>query len=426
MKKIIIAGITATIFIASCNTNDDFFKNYDQDLKIEFIHEDDHLLKISYDFFVTSKKNCVDKGINMKSKSIKAETVKKQTFERKITVKESSSKSKNNEVVPVHIYNYYYEDDTPAGFVMLMDDERIADKVYAFGFDQEYKELDGDVLGLFYDRLDGHIYNALNGYIIPEPITKSGQSNVYTLTWTNWDQFNSPFCDRTPFCSDGWRANVGCVAVAIGQIMCFHKWPMEGGFMYQANRYYDPAPEYVDYTDWNAVWGKDAKNLTTYGKWHVSTLLAEIAYRLGVMYNSSDPINGNSSYAFSDEAEEVFIKMGFLGGQMQFTSYDFEKVKQQLHNNQPMYADGKSSSGGGHAFNIIGYHVIESDSGLQKYITIHNGRGGSSLGVNYKTDNTSFSDYTYRYNVKVWYNIIKNPFNDGHKDLWQIRPNVFL
>ena len=122
---------------------------------------------------------------------------------------------------------YLFARDGEEGFVLVAGDDRVANPILGYSLSGSVDST--DIPENMKVWLDG--YAEQIEYMTEqkeearkvEPQTGIGKAVVAPLLKTKWDQLK-PFNDKCPMGWDG-RAPVGCVAVALGQIMNYHRWP---------------------------------------------------------------------------------------------------------------------------------------------------------------------------------------------------------
>lgn len=122
---------------------------------------------------------------------------------------------------------YLFARDGEEGFVLVAGDDRVANPILGYSLSGSVDST--DIPENMKVWLDG--YAEQIEYMTEqkeevrkvEPQPGIGKAVVAPLLKTKWDQLK-PFNDKCPMGWDG-RAPVGCVAVALGQIMNYHRWP---------------------------------------------------------------------------------------------------------------------------------------------------------------------------------------------------------
>lgn len=195
-----------------------------------------------------------------------------------------------------------------------------------------------------------------------------GQSGEYNdiLTPSN--------CSNT---SDG-RPPVGCVAVAMAQIMRYHEHP--------------------DFYDWGNM-------LNNRGLGQVPNLMAEIGYFVDMKYGC----DGSSASTKKDVAP-AFTNSYFNYSSATYDDYNYSKVKQQLNWRQPVILRGGESYYGiyrnGHAWVCDGYISSFNCYNMTTSVLLHMNWGwnGRYNGW-YSTGNWNPNGNTFNYQKGMVYNI---------------------
>jgi|LSQX01.1.fsa_nt_gb hypothetical protein len=199
----------------------------------------------------------------------------------------------------------------------------------------------------------------------------------------HWDQgkyYNAqcPGGHNVPYGSDG-RCVVGCVAVAIGQIMRYWHWPYSGTgsitYTDPANKKKKPCEEadpsygslstnFIKYYLWNHM----PFVLNTYN-YSVAELLKDAGYsvKMDYAYCSSgayytDARNALVNYfKFSSDAEAKAKGSG--------TSWNTWEnyMRAEVSNNRPFYYRGESPEGGGHALVGYAYNTIGTSHSVFRF-----------------------------------------------------------
>lgn len=167
--------------------------------------------------------------------------------------------------------------------------------------------------------------------------------SVGPLVQTHWSQkngYNQCIPNKYP---------VGCVAVAMGQIMKYHEYP----------QYY--------------AWDQMANNYAT-------SATAEFLYEIGQQVNMEYDANGSSSNI--NNALSAFKNyFGYTSAQK--ISHSYMKVLSELKENNPVYMRGVDSSDGGHAWVCDGYYSITVMDEYVVYILEDTYGEGEPLGMTY-------------------------------------------
>lgn len=154
---------------------------------------------------------------------------------------------------------------------------------------------------------------------------------------TKWDQGN-PYNKFCPLVGDPARkAWVGCVAVAVGQILAKHR-----------------APTSINGHDLNwdkMLAGPSANDLTDEGVDYVARLLREV----GILCNMNYGVNGSGSNYYN--AWLALKEMGFTESK---TSNNKDAALESLKLHGPVYMKAHDLSNGGHAWVMDGYQEVET------------------------------------------------------------------
>lgn len=209
-----------------------------------------------------------------------------------------------------------------------------------------------------------------NRYLNYTPSKSSNEiQTVDALMRSEWDQ-GQPYNNQCPEVSGGpgGRAYVGCVAVALAQILKYFDYPAtgegsnsynHGGWGYSVNL----GTLSADFgaTDYN--WADMPFSLNS---GHDADATAQLMYHCGVAVEMSYSAQGSGSqtvytqYALRDyfrynsnvdtETKNYFTETNWIN-----------MMIGQLDNNQPMIYSGRPESGAGHAWNIDGYQYDDDD-----------------------------------------------------------------
>ena len=267
-----------------------------------------------------------------------------------------------------HIFN------TPNGFVIVSADDCATP---ILGYSDEGRPFDPDNVPVqLQDYLQGFVeqieYGIENHIVADENTVRQwelvqamGRLNdnrdgeaVEPLLTTQWNQ-DWPFNDKCPVDIDGDRCLVGCVAVALGQIMKYHNWPYKGnGYVhYTLQNIPDTISAVFDttYYDWEGM----PDGWTTSGYESMAQLLADVGKSLFMEYSAS------SSGAFEDiqTLADVFNYDYFSMQEIKRDHMDDSTwtalIKNEMDNNRPVYYSGYSDPdptvATGHGFVCDGY-----------------------------------------------------------------------
>lgn len=213
------------------------------------------------------------------------------------------------------------------------------------------------------------------------------------LVQVRWGQ-GIPFNNYADICTiTGSPSPAGCVAVAIVEIMSYHKWPP---VVYPtAILNWDIL---VDYEDWNKFLSKNNTD-------HIH-MVASLFKEVGRLVNMDYSCNGSGAYdAEANTAlnSELAYKTDGLVG------YSPEQVRTDLRNNKPVYVSGVRMDNGAHAWVVDGFkdqrYTVHQISRWYRYF------GGDSPRELVATDTLSSNIYTKDYVHCNW-------GWDGRNDGW--------
>lgn len=205
----------------------------------------------------------------------------------------------------------------------------------------------------------------------------SGTTTVAPLLGDiKWNQ-TEPFDLLCPWdAGDNAHALAGCVAVAMSQIMKYHRWPTTGTgtHTYTDANYGIQTVDYSKSTyDWDNMLGTYGSSATSVQNNAVATLI----YQCGVAVNMAYSTTGSSSTI--SNAAEAFVSHFGYDAEIQryerpnYTSGEWNNIiKNELNNARPVYFSANSDAGG-HAFVCDGYDSND-------LFHINWGWGGSSNG----------------------------------------------
>ena len=180
---------------------------------------------------------------------------------------------------------YIFNRGTDDGFVIVSGDQRTSHRILGYSPQGTFQtenvpanvqawldEYDNEVNVI---RKSNAIINQGTGW--EEAV---GKVVVAPLIATQWDQ-EEPFNEKCPK-RNGERSAVGCIAVAVGQIMNYYQWPQQ-------------AKGYVEY-EWNSSWIEQDFTQCNYDYNHldVSQFLYDIAVSCKTDFNSGN--SGSSAY----------------------------------------------------------------------------------------------------------------------------------
>ncbi len=437
--------LSACIFfiLGSCQSNSDITNNmktqYNDDSVIisPYSTNEDSILRDANSFFENLPITSTRSG----NKVINYDRTEVSDFYKTIPITSDMtvSRSVKSQKIPIYIINYKTQNGEPAGFVIKAGDSRTNNMVLAFSDKGEFRDIeemetiDG---GYFSERIGLFLMSTIEN--VPDDEIMQNLSKTVTtrsarqpLLNTSWHYLPSPYNDFLPFCTDDMtnRVAAGCTAVAMAQIMAYHKWPERGCY---TDRSKSPlsrgvlagTPKYVTYSYWDEIQQTyNAANLTdSRYKEHVANLMAETSLRLGTKFECSV---GNTS---PSRVPNVLKSMGYQDAFIREASektFHVGYIIDDLKANRPVFmAAYKPDNTGGHAFVADGFMLLNtssSNSPFDCYIHFVYGNGGYMDGYYYvdywsKTDPILSEAFEYTTNPIIVYNIMKDPNNNGARN----------
>ena len=189
----------------------------------------------------------------------------------------------------------------------------------------------------------------------------------HPLLNTNWKQ-KEPYNNTIAYYK-GYGTLVGCVAVAVGQIMAYHKKNTHKNY------------------NWSAIHQKNISGDDKTTKTEISNFLWDVAEGVKMKYGTSESGTNitDTAYYFHDSGYRISGWFNWLGYYVA-NDYDFNTVKNELDNNRPVFLSANAcrrdwfffyTYSKGHAWVADGYKIIEhykrikTDTGIHGSITYH-------------------------------------------------------
>ena len=221
-----------------------------------------------------------------------------------------------------------------------------------------------DALKLFLDSYSQYVEDIRNGIAVASDYSATRSSDlpaeVEPIVKTQWNQ-PAPY---NKYCPDDCPA--GCVAVAMGQIMNYHKWPNVGtGASFTT---YNGKAISVDFSKSEYRWDL-MKNTTKELKEdeEAADAVAKLLFDCGIALKMNYSKNGSSAFD-KNVPLALFNFFGYKHTTLVYDSPDYYsskeewlvKMKQEIVDGRPIYYSASSPKGGGqdaagHAFVISGY-----------------------------------------------------------------------
>ena len=304
---------------------------------------------------------------------------------------------------------YIFNRGTDDGFVIVSGDERTTAAVLAYSDHGSFdvRSMPDNVrawLNDYANQIDALRNSVVKGTGTKQLDAPKGNPIVEPLITTQWNQ-DAPYNDRTPKMS-GAHTPVGCVAVAVAQIMNYHRWPEQGtgSIEYEWNNSYLDR----DFTECAYDWD----NLD------VAQLLSDVGVACKMNYGV------NSSSAYDVDAGRAFVRyFGYDKGmeyhvrhQLEFYDWkdaDWEQMlRDELDARRPILYTGSRRDGRnyiGHAFVCDGY----DDAG---YFHFNFGWGGTADGW-YRVTPVD-EDYTDVNEYQAYHSVFTHLQKDAGNPAW--------
>lgn len=255
----------------------------------------------------------------------------------------------------------------PIGFVIISAEDKTLPYL-GYGFDSEFKftNMPTNLKGLMdlyereiishknsSDERSDQIRNLWENYLSDSPVYNESR-NVNPLIDAQFDQSGN--WNNMVQSQIGFNAPVGCVAVAMSQVMHYWKHPFtgEGGNSYSDNGNFLEADFSQAYYDFNNM-------PPSYPGTSAQLLLLHTGISVNMDYdNSGSGAWVFGSYPSSEYSMENYFKYSSDIYHMYKTNSNadifMDTIKEELDNNKPIIMVGYGSDyGGGHAWNIDGY-----------------------------------------------------------------------
>lgn len=196
------------------------------------------------------------------------------------------------------------------------------------------------------------------------------KSSVQPLLKTTWSQ-SAPYNQYCPTKtnSSGEQENcpVGCVALAIGQIMKYHNYPETG----KGSKSYQPlgvgAVISADFENTQYKWSLMMNSYTRFGSTKFYTdeeadAVATMLFHAGVSVGTIYALSGSSAFAYGNIPRDLVENFRYSEDSIRYVSRaDYTKeewmnlIYNELSMGRPVFYAGNSPTFGGHAFVIDGY-----------------------------------------------------------------------
>ncbi len=301
MKRKLLPLAAIAMLFAACSSDEP-----------NLLPEEENIPQVANPYRV-SLDDALDNAETLLSQISEAET---RSGRRVASVKYFTTPSTRSADSDTMLYLVNYEND--GGFALLSADSRLR-PVYAIS-DEGSLNMEDTVynkgLAMFARGVEAEIASLPLNPILPpvDPIvpptdTLRIQRKVGPLLNSyvrNWSQ-DAPY-NRYCFMTDGRQAIVGCTAVAVGQIMAYHEWPLD----------YDGY-----YYEWDAMKNGQDDDMVA----HFLRSLGN-PENLNMRYGNYGEANGNGSSAFVSRYNPTFANMGYICNNL--TIFSEENIQQML------------------------------------------------------------------------------------------------
>lgn len=255
---------------------------------------------------------------------------------------------------------FYLVNFEDGGFSLIAADREIDNKIYVYSPTGDFDAEDNPGVKIYLEnaiatmadapRCSEAIYQQTNISRAPSdpgpPLVTGGEEIVNGVLYkyypkgvhdikgpllkTHWEQ-GRPYNSQCPIYGND-TTKVGCVAIAMGQICSYHKWPQNmSGHTY----------------DWNDMLKKSSHSyVLDVGLYDIAHLL----HNIGILVNMEYGSEGSGASYF--DAEIGFKKMGYNSAEL--ASFSLSKCIFSLNYEGPVYLRG-TGYGGGHAWVVDGY-----------------------------------------------------------------------
>lgn len=231
---------------------------------------------------------------------------------------------------------------------------------------------------------------------------------LVTTTW-NQDTYYNAQCPYNPLSNLDFdmRAYVGCVALTMGNIMYYYRYPESGnGSLYYIPKEYDDdgnllytyPPQMINFGQSTYNYNNMTNNLSSY-----NGELAKMLYHCGVSVRMGYGHDGSGSQSeYAMDALQNFFKYSNAGKFSQIEdvapSSDLmyrwiDQAVNELNQHRPLFFSGRNATDGGHAWIVDGYTTITQDDVSNTYFHVNWGWGGYDNGYFLLTNQNTHSGH---------------------------------
>ena len=265
-------------------------------------------------------------------------------------IKEADSlKSANNEQTPAfYIMN---RSDKP-GFVIVSGDERVR-RIIAFSNTKNMRNIN-PAMRLFFKQYTQEISAIKKADLVVTPTNYDYSDKQYVvgewlLNGIEWDQNPAPYNTLCPS-----NCPAGCVAIAMAQIMSYHKYPRRGTGSHSYTSDYGTETADFENTEY------EYELMTGVNPESGNTAISTLIYHCGVSVNMDyGPTGSGAGPTAAESAFEDYFDYSsncdFKDKTLRLWSTWKNMIKAEIDNDNPIYYRAEDSDVGGHAFVLDGY-----------------------------------------------------------------------
>ena len=384
MRKNIFFIASAILLLAACNNNDEALTSQNDinpQIPNEFAISNDEAKDV-LNFFVNDGATTRSDGKTITIKDYMVRNVEVQTDD-------------NTEIVPVYEYTTENENGEE-GYSIVIGDRRIQKVLVQVDKGSLADTINIPPLKWFINSIPSIIENSLSQYnsIQKEKPVSAGTRDSYVETHycflpTHWSQL-SPYNEQCPLCSNNVdHCPVGCVPLAMGQILAYHHIPSN--------------------LSWSSI--LQSYQVTSSSSSTVRSQVANLLATLGSQVNADYSCNGTGVDSLDFWRIAYTFRNAYSMSCSDLSLFNLDDVINSLGNNRPVYMRGKRYDNygieHGHAWVCDGWKRHHYDTIYYDYLDMNWGWGGNSNGFYYIDSPMSFNTGTYNYtfNFQVITNI---------------------
>ena len=375
MRKNIFFIASATVFLAACNNNDEALTSQN-DINPQIPNESaisNDEAKDVLNFFVNDGATTRSDGKTITIKDYKVRNVEVTTEDDTV-------------IVPVYEYTTMNENGEE-GYSIVIGDSRIQKVLVQVDKGSLADTTDIPPLKWFINSIPNIIENDLLRYNVSQkekPVSEGTRDSYvethYCFLPTHWSQL-SPYNEQCPLCSNNVdHCPVGCVPLAMGQILAYHHIPSN--------------------LSWSSI--LQSYQVTSSSSSTVKSQVANLLATLGSQVNADYSCNGTGVDSSDFWRIAYTFRNAYSMSCSELSSFNLDDVINSLSNNRPVYMRGKRYDNygieHGHAWVCDGWKRHHYDNNVYyDYLDMNWGWGGNSNGFYYIDSPMSFNTGTYNY-----------------------------